>query len=64
MDVGSGFLDQTTECQTRDNLRGSRNRNADQVRLVTDNRLNEVLTEELDVGVLGFIPDDLHQVFG
>jgi hypothetical protein len=64
MDVGSGFLDQTTECQTGDNLRSRRNRYADQVRLVADNGLNEVLTKEPDVGVLAFIPNDLHQIFG
>src|SRR6185295_13068966 len=64
MNVGSGFLDQTTEGQTRDNLRSRRNRDADQVRLVTDNGLKKALTEELDVGILSFIPDDLHQVFG
>ena len=29
--------------------------------LVTDNRLNEVLTEELNIGVLRFIPDDFHR---
>src|SRR4029078_6075971 len=64
MDVGRGFLDQTTECQAWDNLRGRRNRHSNQVRLVADNGMKKALTEELDVGILTFIPDDLHQVFG
>ena len=64
MDIGRSFLNQATERQTRNNLRGRRNRDANQVRLISDDRFQKALAKQFDVGVLGFIPDDLHQVFG
>ncbi len=64
MNVGGGFLDQPAEGETRDDLRRGGDRYADEIRTVADDRMKKSFTEQLDVGILLFVPDDLHQVFG
>ncbi len=62
MQVGSRLLDQSTECEARNDLRCRGNRHPDEVGTAVDDRRNKAVAKKAEIRILRFVVHDPHQI--